>query len=88
MGIDPGTASTGYGVIKTREKRNKKLEFKCLDYGLIKTDPAFSAPERLKKLNNELDMLIRKHSPEILVMESLFFSKILKQRYLSVRREE
>jgi crossover junction endodeoxyribonuclease RuvC len=71
LGIDPGTASTGYGVIKRHESKIK--HFRCLEYGVIKTEPIFTAPERLMKLNNDLDKLIKKYRPEVLVMESLYF---------------
>lgn len=74
LGIDPGTANTGYGIIK---KQSSKV-FKCLDYGSIKTNPSFSTPERLKKINNELSKLIKKYQPENLAIEKLFFFKNLK----------
>lgn len=74
IGIDPGTASTGYGIIK----RRKSKIFNCLDYGLIKTEPALSTPERLKKLNNELIKIISKHRPQALITERLYFFKNLK----------
>lgn len=73
IGVDPGTASTGFGVIS----RNKE-KFECLEYGVIRTTPNFSTPERLKKLYNELNELIKKHKPDILVVESLYFFKNLK----------
>ncbi len=78
LGIDPGTASTGFGVIKSRKLKTKKQVFECLDYGVIKTFPSFTAPERLRTLNNELNKLIKKYRPEVLVMESLFFFRNLK----------
>ena len=74
IGIDPGTANTGYGIVKKQGAR----KFKCLGCGLIKTEPCFSAPERLKKINNELGKLIEKFQPENLVIEKLFFFKNLK----------
>lgn len=76
LGIDPGTASTGYGVIKNQGSKNK--HFRCLDYGVIKTTPSSTTPERLMKLNNDLNKLIKKHRPEILVVEKLYFFKNLK----------
>jgi len=80
LGIDPGTASTGYGIIKKirkgKYKNRKKL--RCLGYGVIKTTPAFTPPERLKKLNNELSKLIKKHRPTVLVIENVYFFKNLK----------
>ena len=80
IGIDPGTASTGYGVIETFHDgglKNKK-SFKCLDYGMIKTLPSVAPSERLKKINNDLSKLIKKHKPEILAVESLYFFRNLK----------
>jgi len=74
LGIDPGTASTGYGVIK----KQKGGVFKCLEYGLIKTLPTVGRGERLKSLNSQLAKLIKKHQPHIMVVERLFFFKNLK----------
>ncbi|MFH1036739.1 MAG: crossover junction endodeoxyribonuclease RuvC [Patescibacteria group bacterium] len=84
LGIDPGTASTGYGVIKTKKgckstdisQLGNSLE--CLGYGLIKTTPDLSTGNRLKKLSNELSRMIAKYRPEILVIESIYFFKNLK----------
>jgi crossover junction endodeoxyribonuclease RuvC len=84
LGIDPGTASTGFGVIKITEKNSItntdqiKGGFECLDYGIIKTLPEFSTGERLKKLSNELSKMIKKYRPEIMAIESLYFFKNLK----------
>jgi len=79
LGIDPGIAATGYGTIRTSDKQraiNNKL--KCLGYGVIQTDPQFSSGERLKRLNNELDKLIKKYQPDILAVENVYFFKNLK----------
>lgn len=73
IGIDPGTASTGYGVIE-----NSKSKFKYLDCGVIRTSPDLAAPQRLLQINKELEGIIKKHKPEVLVMEKLFFFKNLK----------
>lgn len=77
LGIDPGTASTGYGVIK--RIKNSKLKnrtcFKCLSYGVIKTTPASTGPDRLKRINQELDKIIREYRPQVLAIESLYFFK-------------
>jgi crossover junction endodeoxyribonuclease RuvC len=80
LGIDPGTASTGYGVIKKvkGQKTKSRDYFKCLGYGLIKTNPSLTTSERLKKLNNELKGLIKKYQPKILATESIYFFKNLK----------
>lgn len=82
LGIDPGTASTGYGIIK-----GEKLKFKCLGYGVIKTEPKFSQGERLKKINNDLSRIIREYKPKVVVIENLFFFKNFKTA-LPVSRAE
>ncbi len=76
IGIDPGTAHLGYGIIK--KTKGKKNKLKAIDYGCIKTSPDFSDGDRLKKINNELNKLIKKYKPKILAIESLYFFKNLK----------
>jgi crossover junction endodeoxyribonuclease RuvC len=79
LGIDPGIASTGYGVIKIKSKKQKvKNNLSCLAYGLIKTLPSLAMPERLKKINNELSKIIKKYRPEILAVENIYFFRNLK----------
>ena len=79
LGVDPGTATTGYGVILAKSMNSRsKDNFKCLGYGSIKTSPEMAMPQRLKKLHNELSRLLKEHQPEIMVVESLFFFKNMK----------
>jgi len=73
MGIDPGTAITGYGVIK---KQPAKLV--TLDYGCIRTEVHFSTAERLKQIDQQLTKLIKKHKPKRVAVEDIFFFKNLK----------
>lgn len=72
LGIDPGTATTGFGVIK------KTKQLKVIDYGCIETSPNLCSGERLKILNNELSKLIEKHKPKIMAVENVYFFKNLK----------
>lgn len=73
LGIDPGTATTGFGLIeKTKDK------IKVLDYGCITTTPDLCPGDRLKIINNELNKLIQKHQPKVMAVENLFFFKNLK----------
>ena len=73
LGIDPGTATTGFGVIR---KMQDRLE--CLDYGTIQTSPSSTTPERLKILSDGLDKLMKKYDPEIMAVENIYFFKNLK----------
>lgn len=76
LGIDPGTATTGYSVLKKPKAKGGKM--KVLDYGCIITDPGLSSGERLKKINNELNKLIKKYKPKVLAVENVYFFKNLK----------
>ena len=79
LGIDPGTANTGFGIIKTKKgKKKKKKDLRCLGYGLITTTPSFPQAIRLQKLNNELSKLIKRYHPNILAIEKVYFFKNLK----------
>jgi len=73
IGIDPGTAITGYGIVK-----KDKNCLKCLEYGCIRTDSILPQGERLKKINSELNKLIKKYRPEVMAVENIYFFKNLK----------
>ena len=73
LGIDPGTATTGFGVI---EKIKNKI--RAIDYGCIITSPLQDAGERLLIIHIELNKLIDKFKPEVIAVEKLFFFKNLK----------
>lgn len=74
LGIDPGTATTGYGVIEKDEKNN----ITAIGYGCIKTSPSSNTGERLKIINEELNKIISKYKPDFVSVESLYFFKNLK----------
>ncbi|MFA5877912.1 MAG: crossover junction endodeoxyribonuclease RuvC [Candidatus Staskawiczbacteria bacterium] len=74
LGIDPGTATTGYGVINGCKGHRVCL----IDYGCIITNPKFSTGERLQKIHIELGKLIKKYKPDIISVETLYFFKNLK----------
>ena len=69
LGIDPGTAATGYGFIKTSSKR-----ISLVDFGCIKTAAGEEMPKRLLKLRKELKKLIKEFEPKVMVIERLFFN--------------
>ncbi|MBU1176832.1 MAG: crossover junction endodeoxyribonuclease RuvC [Patescibacteria group bacterium] len=72
LGIDPGTATTGYGVI---EKGNS---LKMIDYGCIRTTTDCSTAERLNTLDKELSKIIKKYKPSKIAVEDIFFFKNVK----------
>jgi crossover junction endodeoxyribonuclease RuvC len=71
LGIDPGTAITGYGIIK--EEQDGCLT--VLDFGVIRTSPDQSHPDRLVHLYNRIKEIILLHQPEMGAVEKLFFEK-------------
>jgi crossover junction endodeoxyribonuclease RuvC len=74
LGIDPGIADTGFGVIA--KQSNGCLA--CVDYGTIKTSPKASLSDRLEILSCELTKIIKKYQPETIAVEQLFFCKNVK----------
>jgi len=72
IGIDPGTAKIGYGVI------SKEKKLKCLDYGIITTNNSLTQGQRLRKLHLELLRLLSRYSPDVLAIEKLYFFKNFK----------
>jgi crossover junction endodeoxyribonuclease RuvC len=73
MGVDPGIADTGYGVIRVKE-----CKLKCLDYGSIKTKSKTEMPRRLETINKELNKIIKKYKPDLIAVEQLFFCRNVK----------
>ncbi len=71
LGIDPGTAITGYGVI--REEQDGGLF--VLDYGVIRTKAEFSQAERLVQLYQQIKKLLFLHQPDTGAVEKLFFER-------------
>jgi crossover junction endodeoxyribonuclease RuvC len=74
LGIDPGIAITGYGLIQT-DQRN---DYKCVTYGVITTRAGLPDAERLNILFDELTQLILLHQPDVSAVEKLFFQKNVK----------
>jgi crossover junction endodeoxyribonuclease RuvC len=70
LGIDPGTAITGYGLV-----REDEAGLVLVDCGVITTAPDQSPPERLQAIYQGLEDVIRQHQPEEAAVEELFFSR-------------
>ena len=74
LGVDPGTAITGYGIVKdSPDGRLKKIS-----YGVIRTDSKTPYSLRLKKIHEEIANLIEQYKPEVVAIEQLFFNKNVK----------
>jgi crossover junction endodeoxyribonuclease RuvC len=70
IGIDPGIANTGFGVVRTSGER-----MVALDGGVIEIPSTLSSEQRLVRLNDSLGELIRWHEPKAMALEELFFGK-------------
>ncbi len=70
LGIDPGTAITGYGLVRS-DGDNLVLE----DYGVITTLSGSPLPARLQRIYRELRALIEERSPMAVAVEEIFFSR-------------
>jgi len=71
LGIDPGIAITGYGLIKTKPSDN----YQCVDFGAVTTPSNLEDYQRLKILYDELSDLISQYQPDTSAVEKLFFQK-------------
>jgi crossover junction endodeoxyribonuclease RuvC len=71
IGIDPGTALTGYGIIE----ENADQTLHVLDYGVIRTQPGDKPEIRLCKLFKQLNKIISLYSPESSSVEKLYFQR-------------
>jgi crossover junction endodeoxyribonuclease RuvC len=71
IGIDPGTATTGFGVVA----ENAGGEAYLVRCGVIATEPGTPMPERLLAIHQHAAALIREHAPDALAVEALFFGR-------------
>src|SRR5689334_22697346 len=71
LGIDPGTATVGYGVVE--ELNDGTLQ--AIDYGVILTKPNQAMPDRLAIIYDGIVALTEKHKPDRAGVEELFFAK-------------
>jgi crossover junction endodeoxyribonuclease RuvC len=70
LGIDPGTAALGYGIIERTGGRLREV-----DHGCLVTSPNLPLPERLLAIHTLVDDLLALHKPGLMGVERLFFSK-------------
>ena len=70
LGLDPGTATTGYGVIRVLGNR-----FQMLEYGIISTPAKTPMEKRLEMIYDNLQELLQKWQPDQAAVEELFFNQ-------------
>ncbi len=70
LGIDPGTATTGYGLV-----RDTAAGPELIGYGVVTTPAGQAMPQRLRTIHHELTELILLHRPETGAVEKLFFQR-------------
>jgi len=73
LGIDPGFAILGYGVVKYSSSK-----FRVIDYKDINTSSKLEIQNRLLKLGDELEQIIIEYKPDVVAIENLFFNKNIK----------
>ena len=70
LGIDPGVATIGFGLIEAQRNRNRLLQ-----YGVITTPSGIPLSSRLLQISNDMEELIKTFHPDEMAVEELFFSK-------------
>lgn len=70
LGLDPGTATTGYGIIDVIEG-----EPHAVTYGVIRTSARSETPQRLQKIYQELVALLEEYQPDAAAIEEVFFGR-------------
>jgi crossover junction endodeoxyribonuclease RuvC len=70
LGIDPGLANTGFGVVQRRSGR-----FFALDGGVVETAAGQPLERRLAKLHHEIEELVARHQPDAVALEEIYFGQ-------------
>ena len=70
LGIDPGYARMGWGVIAASGQ-----SLRLIDYGCIETHKSEELPQRLAIINQQLENILKQHNPTEIAIEELFFAK-------------
>ena len=71
LGLDPGTATTGYGIVDVAEGG----EFTAVTYGVIKTPAKMAMPHRLQIIHQELQQLLAEYKQDTAGIEEVFFGR-------------
>ncbi|MCX7779223.1 MAG: crossover junction endodeoxyribonuclease RuvC [Patescibacteria group bacterium] len=75
LGVDPGLARTGYGIIKVLHRGRAKKSYQVIDYGCLITPLELSTHFRLKKIYHDFKKIVKKYQPDLCIVEELFFAQ-------------
>jgi crossover junction endodeoxyribonuclease RuvC len=75
LGIDPGLASTGYGVIASGGSARPERTLRALDAGVIETGAGAAPESRLAQIHAAIEALLVEHEPEAVALEELYFGQ-------------
>lgn len=71
LGVDPGTAVTGYGVVERADDGALRL----LECGVIRTAAESELPARLREIHEGIGEVVERHSPDVVAVEGIFYSR-------------
>ena len=66
LGIDPGVATTGYGLVKVEKTIHEAIEWDLIENG--------KPEKRLSEIHKQMTLIIKKHSPDVMAIEKIFFA--------------
>lgn len=76
LGIDPGIANTGFGVVQRRSGR-----LVALDGGVVETPPDLAPEKRLARIHREIDDLLLRYEPDAVALEELYFGQNVRSAF-------
>lgn len=75
LGIDPGTAAVGYGVVDAGAGQGAAGSMRLVECGVIRTKPGDPLPARLRIIHDGITLLLDRHRPDVMAVESAFYAK-------------
>jgi crossover junction endodeoxyribonuclease RuvC len=75
LGIDPGTAIMGYGLVRAPDGGSSPGDFELVEYGALTTPAGEPLARRLLSLYSQLNVLLDRFQPSEIVVEELFFNR-------------
>lgn len=77
LGVDPGIARTGWGLIEVQSAKCKAQSFGC-----VETSASLTAEQRLKRIYDSVEVIIKRYNPDVLAVEELFFNTNTKTAFI------